>query len=220
MEDWEARLTALEGRLREWNVRYGQELAKVCKERGLRTLWKRPRAEDLRAAAEEAQRRTGTEVLSAFAALADELCDLYEQSLPQVRATIRARVGSLENVFELFWSTIEQSPERVRGPGAEKVFRRALLALAIDDLRAELGQVAETLGRLLVAAAAAGIDWRPHLAQVAKLANRGMGGGGGGMREYLESFEGSLYFRGEVADRLREAARGALSRSAVETRPR
>jgi len=211
MEDWEARLSELEGRLREWNVRYEEELAKVCKERRLRGFLKRPRSGELQAAAEEAQRRAGTEVLSAFAALADELCEMYERSLPQERATIRARVGSLENVFELFWSTIEQGPERVCGPEAEKAFRRALVALAIDDLRAEIGQVDAALGRLLVAAAAAGIDWRRHLAEVARIANLGMGGGGGGMREYLQRFEESLYFRREIADRIREAARASLS---------
>jgi len=211
MDDWEARLTALEGRLREWNVRFEEELAKVSKERGIRGFLRRPGPDALRAAAEEAQRRAGTEVLGVFAALADELCDLYEASLPQDRAKIRARVGSAENVFGLFWSYVEQGPERVRGPNADKSFRRALLALAIDDLRAGIEQVDEVLGRLLVAAAAAGIDWKPHLAEVARIANKGMAGGGGGMREYLTDYEGSAYFRDGVAERLREAARGALS---------
>jgi hypothetical protein len=211
MEDWEARLTELEGRLREWNARYAEEMQKVCKERGLRGFLKRPRPEQLSAAAEEAQRRVGTEVLADFAALVDEICDRYETSLPQDRATIRARVGSLENVFELFWSTIEQAPERVRGPGAEKAFRRALVAIVIDDLRAEIGQTDEALGRLLLAAAAAGIEWRPHLAEVAKVANKGMGGGGGGMREYLTEYESSHYFRHELVERLREAGRGSLA---------
>lgn len=211
MEDWEARLIALEGRLREWNVRCDEEMAKVCKERKLRGLLKRPSSEALRAAADEAQRRVGTEVLTAFATLADELCDWYEKSLPQDRATIRARIGSSETVFELFWSYVEQSPERVRGVESEKAFRRALVALAIDDLRAEIGQVDDVLGRLLVAAAAAGIDWKKRLAEVAKIANLGMGGGGGGMRGYLREFEGSLHFRSTVAERIREAARGAVS---------
>ena len=211
MEDWEARLEALEGRLREWNLRYEEELAKVCKERRLVGFLKRPGPDALRSAAEEAQRRAGTEVLAAFATLADELCDLYERSLPQERATIRARVGSHENVFQLFWGAVEQSPERVRGAEAEKAFRRALVALAIDDLRAELGQVDAELGRLLVAAAAAGIDWRKHLAEVARIANKGMGGGGGFLREYLEGYAKSPYFRRVVADRLRAAERESLS---------
>jgi len=211
MEDWEARLTDLEGRLREWNVRYAEEVQKVCKERGLRGFLKRPRPEQLSAAAEEAQRRAGTGILTEFADFVDAICDKYETSLPQDRATIRARVGSLENVFELFWSTIEQAPERVRGSGAEKAFRRALVALVIDDLRAEIGQVDEALGRLLLAAAAAGIDWRRPLAEVAKVANKGMGGGGGGMREYLIGYESSHYFRHELAERLREVGRGSLA---------
>ena len=211
MEDWEARLSALEGRLREWNLRYDEELAKVCKERGIRGFLRRPGPETLRAAAEEAQRRAGTEVLVEFAALADALCDLYEKSLPQDRAKIRARIGSSERSFELFWSYVEQGPERVRGPQAESGFHRALVALAIDDLRADLGQVDAVLGDLLVAAAGAGIAWKPHLAEVARIANPGMGGGGGCMREYLADFEGSAYFRDEVAERLRGAARGALS---------
>jgi hypothetical protein len=211
MEDWEARLTALEGRLREWNVRFEEELAKVVKERRLGGFLKRPRPEALQAAGEEAQRRAGTEVLTAFATLADEMGDLYERSLPQERATIRARVGSLENVFQLFWSAVEQSPERVRGPDAEKAFHRALLALAIDDLRAEIGQVDAALGSLLVAAAAAGIDWRKHLAEVAQLANPGMGGGGGFMREYLRGYASSAYFRHVVAERLRGVERESRS---------
>jgi hypothetical protein len=212
MEEWEERLAALEVRLREWNVRYEEELAKVCKQRGIRGFLRRPGPDALRAAADEAQRLAGTEVLSDFAVLADQLCILYVKSLPQDRAKIRARVGSAENVFGLFWSYVEQGPERVlRGPAAEESFHRALVALAIDDLRAEIGQVDEVLGRLLVAAAGAGIDWKPQLVAVARIANPGMGGGGGCMREYLEDFEGSAYFRGHVAERLREAARGSLS---------
>jgi hypothetical protein len=211
MEDWETRLAALETRLREWNLRFQAEIQKVCKERRLRGLLKRPRPAELQAAAEEARRRIGTELLEEFARFAGELCDLYEKSLPQERAKIRARVGSAENVFELFWSYVEQGPERIRGPGDEAHFRRGLFALVIDDLRAELGLVDAVLGRLLVAAAAAGIDWKPHLLGIAELANPGMGGGGGCMREYLLGFEGSAYFRGEVATRLREAARASLA---------
>lgn len=210
MEDWEARLTALETRLRDWNPRFEAELGKVFKERRLRGFLKKPRPADIEAAAEEARRRAGTEILAEFARFADELCDLYEKSLPQERAKIRARVGSADNVFELFWSYVEQSPERIRGPADEAKFRRGLFALVIDDLRAEIGLVDAVLGRLLVAAAAAGIDWKPHLLGAAELANPGMGGGGGCMKEYLLAYDNSAYFRREVAARLRDAARESL----------
>lgn len=207
MEDWEARLTALERRLREWNVRYAAELAAVAKERGLRRLLRRPRPDELEAAALEAQRRAGEGPLAELEALADELCDRYEAALPQDRAKIRARVGAAESFFELFWSYVERGPDRVRGPNAEKAFRRALVALAIDDLRAEIEQVDAVLARLLVAAAAAGVDWKAHLADVAKLANPGMAGGGACLREHLARFGSTPYFRREVAERLRAAAR-------------
>jgi hypothetical protein len=86
-----------------------------------------------------------------------------------------------------------------------------MIAFAIDDLRAEIGQVDEVLGRLLIAAVATGLEWKRPLAEVSEIANPGMGGGGGCMREYLSGFESSGHFRGELAPLLREAARPTAS---------
>jgi hypothetical protein len=214
MDDWEARLAALDGRLRDWNRRFEVELERVCRERKLRGWFRKPRPEELQSAAEEARRRAGTEILVELATFLDGLCDLYPKSSPQDRAKIRARVGAAEGVFDLFWGYVEQGPERIRGPQDGPQLARGLVAVVIDDMRAELGLVNGVIGRLLVAAAAAGIDWKPNLAEAAKVANPGAGGGGTCMREHLEGFERSDYFRREVDAKLREAARKSVVNSA------
>lgn len=212
MEDWEARLTSLDARLREWNQRVDVELARVLRERKLRTWLRRPKPEELESAAEEARRSAGTAVLSDLASFLDALCDHYPSVMPQERARIRARVGMCEAVFDLLWPFIESMPERVRASGDAAVVRRAFVAIAIDDLRTDLHLVDDVMRRLVVAAASAGIDWRPILREVAEVANRSTGGGGACTREYLERFEGSAIFRERVSAELREAARGALVR--------
>jgi len=209
-DSWEPRLAELEVRLREWSRRRDEELAKVHKERGLDGWFRRSRAEDLRAAEEEARRRAGAGILGELGAFLDELCDLYPKSLPQDRAKIRARIGGAETVFGLFWPYVESFPGRIRRPDDGPILERGLVALAIDDMRAELGLVDAALGRLLIAAEAAGIDWRSALAQAAKVANPGAGGGGACMRGLLEEFPETGYFRRAVAPALREAAREAM----------
>jgi hypothetical protein len=209
-DTWEARLRDLDVRLRAWNRRCEVELERVLREKKWKGLFRKPRPEELQAAEEEARQRAGTEILAELAALLDEICDLYAAFLPQDRAKIRARIGSAEGVFDLFWDYVEQGPARIRGPEDGSNVLRGLFAVVIDDMRADLELVDRVLGRLLVAAEGAGIAWRPILAQAAKLANLGAGGGGTCMRKHLESFEGSTYFRSVLVEELREAARKAL----------
>jgi len=213
MDDWEPRLADLDKRLVLWNRRFEEELSRVLGERGLvglRALFRRPSAADRQAAVVEARRRAGVEILAELAELLDALCDRYPTVLPQERATIRARVGSHEAVFDLFWGYVESLPERISAGAGAPLARRAFCAVAIDDMRAELHLVDDALRRIVLAAAAAGIEWRPILSEVAQVANKGAGGGGACMREYLEEFEKSIFFRDHVAAELREAGKRAL----------
>ncbi len=217
MEDWEQRLLAIEPRLVNWKRNVEREFALVCKERRLRGFLKKPRAEDLAAAWTEARQRAGVDVLNELTALFDAICDYYPTVLPQERAKIRARIGSGDVAFELFWDYLQSSPDSIRTHKDGVRVDRALTAVVIDDLRADLGQVNEVLGRLVLAATAAGIEWRPRLAAAAKVANRGTGGGGAHMREHLEEFERSVYFKKMVAPKVSAAAREAMMRG-VESR--
>jgi hypothetical protein len=209
-DTWEARLHDLDIRLREWNRRCAVELERVLREKKWKGLFRKPRPEELQSAEEEARRRAGTEILAELTALLDEICDLYATFLPQDRAKIRARIGSAEGVFDLFWDYVEEGPSRVHGREAGPRLLRGLLAVAIDDMRTDLASVDRVIGKLLVAAEGAGVDWRPVLAQAAQLANLGAGGGGTCMRKHLEAFAESTYYRNTVAEQLREAARKAL----------
>ncbi len=209
-DTWEGRLHDLDVRLREWKRRCAVELERVLREKKWKGLFRKPRPEELQSAEEEARRRSGTEILGELTALLDEICDLYAGFLPQDRAKIRARIGSAEGVFDLFWDYVEEGPSRICGREAGPKLLRGLIAVVIDDMRNDLELVDRVLGRLLVAGEAARIDWRPILAQAAKFANLGAGGGGTCMRKHLEAFEGSTYFRSTVAEELREAARKAL----------
>ena len=212
MEDWEQRLLAIEPRLRNWKQSVEREFERVCKERRLRGFLKKPSAGDLAAAWTEARQRAGTDVLAELAALFDAMCDHYPNVLPQERAKMRARIGSMDVAFELFWDYVVASPESIRTAQDAPRFDRALTAVIIDDLRADLGQVNEVLERLVLAATSAGIDWRPRFAAAATTANRGTGGGGSHMREHLEEFERSDYFKKNVAQKLPAASREAMMR--------
>ena len=206
-----AQLSGLEVRLRDWKRTVDRELAVVLRERKLRRLFKKPSPEEIRDAVEEARRRAGTGILVELSSLLDGLCDLYAKSLPQDRATIRARVGAAETVFDVYWGYVEAQPARIRGPGDGPALLRGLVAVAIDDMRTEIRHVDDVIGDLLVAAERAGIDWRPVLAAAAKVANRGAGGGGACMQDYLLEFDGSRSFRNGLEQRLREARRSAQS---------
>jgi hypothetical protein len=212
MEDWEQRLLALEPRLRNWKQSVEREFERVCKERKLRGFLKKPGAEQLAAAWTEARQRAGTEVLAETTVLFDAMCDHYPTVLPQERAKMRARIGSSDVAFELFWDYVASSPDAIRAPQDAPRFERALTAVVIDDLRGDLGRVNEVLERLVLAATAAGIEWKPRFAAAAKTANRGTGGGGSHMREHLAEFERSDYFKQHVAQRVPAAAREAMMR--------
>lgn len=209
MEDWEQRLAAMNARLVEWNAKVQTELARVCKERKLRGWFKKPSRGELDAAAIEARQRAGVGVLAEAVELFDALCAVYAKALPQERAKIRARVGSHEAVFDLFWDYVESSPEHIRSSADAALVERALTAISIDDLRADYHELNVVVGRLILAATTAGIDWKPLFKAAARISNPGTGGGGAHMREYLVDFDQSAYFKVEIAPKLRTAARQA-----------
>ena len=218
MEDWEPRLATIEARLVEWHAKFERELAAVCKEKKLTGWFKKPSRAELDAAAVEARRRTGVEVLGEAALLFDRLCAHYSQSLPQERAKIRARVGSHETVFDRFWDYVQASPELVRTASDGPALATSLAAISIDDLRAEFHELNVVVGRLILAATAAGIPWKPYFHDAAKISNPGTGGGGAHMREYLLDFEHSAYFKVEVAPKLRAVSKEAQRRAPATNR--
>jgi hypothetical protein len=209
MEDWLPRLVELDRRLEQWNRTVAAELAKLKRERRLGGLLRRPRPAELESAAVEARRRAGPEILAEVAALFDALCDRLLVALPQERAKIRAKIGDHQALWELFWSYVESAPARLRRPSDAAELDRALAAVAIDDLRHDLELVDQVTGRIVIAAAAAGIDWRAALARVAAVANRSTSGGASHMSDYLAGFERSKHFTEHVADDVRSASRRA-----------
>lgn len=209
MEDWQPHLVELDGRLEAWNQAVALEFAKIAKERRLGGLFRRPRPAELEAAAVEARRRAGAEILAEVAALFDLLCDRFLVALPQERAKIRAKLGDHQALWELFWPYVESAPARLRRPSDAAELERGLAALAIDDLRHDLQLVDGVTGRMVVAAAAAGLDWRGALAKVAAVANRSTSGGASHMSDYLAGFERSKHFEEHVAAELASATRRA-----------
>ena len=216
MEDWEPRLADLDRRLVEWNRLVEAELAKLKKERRLGGLLRRPSPQDLEAAAVEARRRAGTAILDEAVRLFDAMCDLYLVSLPQERAKIRARIGMHDNVWDLFWPYVDSGPDRVRRRSDEPELVRALAALSIEDARRDLELTDDVAGRLAVAGAGAGIDWRAAFAKVAAVSNTSTSGGASRMRELLEGFERSKAF----ATRFAAEVRAAEKRAALLEPPR
>jgi hypothetical protein len=209
MEDWQARLDDLEPRLVEWNRAFERELEQVCKERKLIGWFKKPAQVELDAAAIEARRRAGIVILAELTAFCDALCDHYPTALPQERCKIRAEVGSHEALFDEWWGYVEASPPRIKNPADARALVRAFIAVAIDDMRADIHALNDVMRRVLVAAVSADLDWRTPLAAAAKVANRSTGGGSAQLREYFETFELSKYFKDHVAKELREAERRA-----------
>jgi hypothetical protein len=205
MDDWEARLRPLSLRLEEWNRTFERELAAVCKERKLVGWFKKPSQVELDSAAIEARRRAGVEVLGEAALYFDELCDHYPKCLPQERCRIRAAIGGHEALFDQWWGYVESGPTRIKGAGDAPLLARAFVAIAIDDMRADLKLLNEVMRRLIVAAALAGLNWRAALDAACKVANRSTGGGAAQMQEFFETFAGSNYFKQRVVPDLRAA---------------
>jgi hypothetical protein len=207
MEDWEDRLRAFEARLREWKRSVEENLERLKRERLPRRFLRKHRPGELQPLVEEARRAAGLAILGELAALFDAIADRYQEVLPQERARMRARVGIEETVFELFWDYVSAGPQFVRDARSDASLRRALAALSIHDLRTDIEQVNELLAELVIVATQARLDWRAALASVAKVSNRGTGGGGAHMREHLEGFERSDYFARHVRGKLAELAR-------------
>jgi hypothetical protein len=211
MEDWEQRLESLDGRLLVWQRAYEAELARVCKERRLIGWFRKPTQIELDSAAIEARRRAGVDILGEVAAFCDALCDYYPKCLPQERCKIRAAIGSHEAFFDQWWGYVESSPSRLRKPSDTDELARSFIAIVIDDLRADVHILNDVLKRVILAAAASHLDWRAALASAAKVANRSTGGGSAQMREFLETFEHSNYFKEAIARALRNAEQNAAA---------
>ena len=122
---------------------------------------------------------------------------------------IRAAVGGHEALFDQWWGYVESWPTRIKTAADAPLMARAFVAIAIDDMRADLHLLNEVMRRLIVAAAQAGLDWHAALAAACKVANRSTGGGAAQMQEYFETFAGSSYFKKVVAPELRAAERRA-----------
>lgn len=199
MKDWKERLDQLDAKLEGWSRDYDREFGSVAKERGCGGWFKKPSDKERESIALEANRRVGSEPLQEMSDYCDELCDFFMQSLPGVRAQIRAQAGFHHAFFELYWSYVAGTPRRVLGPEDEEALRRGLAAVAIDDLRNDFALVRGLVGELYLAAVRAGIDPRPHFEALGKLANKGTGGGGAHLGGLLLEFESSAWFRDEVA---------------------
>lgn len=191
-EELRARLREMDQRQSRWNQDYVRTLARL----GRRGLFRRAKAEQRPELAEEARREAGEGLALEMFAFLDELCDAYlSETLPQNQAKLRADVGSLESLPALLWSYAEQNVELSRSPADERRLLRALCAVSLDDLRADMQQVDELLARIWLAAVRAGIDPRPAFESVAKVSNPGTGGGSAFTRSHLRGFERSLAFK-------------------------
>jgi hypothetical protein len=215
MDDWEARLDELDERLAGWSRTFEDELLRVCKERRLLGWFKRPSHVELDSAAIEARRRAGVVVLSEVGSFCDGLCGHYPKCLPQERCKIRAEVGSHEAFFDQWWGYVESGPARIKKPEDSLQLARAFVAIAIDDMRADIHILNDVMKRVILAAASSGLDWRAALAAAANVANRSTGGGSAQMREFLETFEHSNYFKEHIARELHAAERRALDWQAL-----
>ena len=204
MKDWETILADWNRRLTAWNEVYDREFrGLIRKQRG---LFRRPDAEALEAAADEARRHAGEDTMVELFGTFDELCREYlEAELPQHHAKLRAWVGMNPEPFEALWSYVEQAPELIRNADDVERLELALAAVSLDDGRVDANQRDAALGKLYLAARRAGIDPVPAFEKVAAVSNPGTGGGGAETRRVLEHFDRSLHFEQHVRRRLSRA---------------
>jgi hypothetical protein len=212
--EWEAELRALDARLERWHADVERELARIRAERGLDRWWRRPSRRTLQELLELARARVGESLMLELTAFADRLCDHYLASGPQERAKVRARAGSHDAFFRWLWGYVEQSAEHVRTPDDGPRLRRALAALSIDDLRADLDLIDRALGRLYLAALRAGLDPDAEIARVARVSNPASAGGGAHMRSYLTGYVGSKAYLTDVSAEAAALRKRALVESA------
>ena len=202
MKDWEERLAQVDAGAEAWSQDYARAIARLRRERLGRFRLRKPAAHDLELIERDARKALGDRALVEVSSYLEGLCAHYQAVGPQERAKIRARVGAFDAVFQHLWSFVEQSPSLLRGPEDADKLRLSLSAISIDDLRVDVELLRRALGRLWVAAARAGIDPEPEFEAIAKISNKGMGGGGGHMREFMAGFNRSKYFKAEVEPHL------------------
>lgn len=202
MKDWEERLEDLTRRLEAWFDEVETTANRLAKERGLKSWRKRPSPAQAEELYREARQEAGEGILEEISSFFTALAETFLEGLPQVRALIRARVGSHPILFELLWSYIQESADLVRSSADGERLKLTLAAIAIDDSRIERTQLDEQLGRLWHNALRVGLDPRPIFAEVGEVANRGMGGGGAELAELLCNYEDSLHYRRAVAPAL------------------
>jgi len=201
IDELRKRLHELQQRLSDWNRAYAEAYRRLRRERVGR--FRRPSADVEEQLREEARRAAGEELPRELFGLLDDLADGYlAEKLPHNRAKLRADVGHSPDLQEAVWSYAWQGAELMHGPDDDQRLLRALAAVSIDDLRADVEQVDALLARLWLAAARAGLDPQTAFEAVAAVSNPGMGGGGAELAPRLRTFATSLAFKREVAPQL------------------
>ncbi len=197
MADFEglrARLREMDRRQAGWNEGFRRAYARLRRRRG--GLFRGPSADEERELAEAARREAGEGLALEMFAFLDELSDTYlSETLPQNQAKLRADVGALEAMPELLWSYAELNAELLKSPADERRLLRALCAVSLEDLHADLEQVDALLARIWLGALRAGLDPRPAFEAVAAVSNPGTGGGSAFTQRHLRGFERSLAFK-------------------------
>jgi hypothetical protein len=201
IDELRKRLREVQQRLSDWNHAYAEAYTRLRRERVGR--FRRPSADVEEQLREEARRAAGEDLARELFGFLDQLCDGYlAEKLPHNRAKLRADVGHSPDLLEAVWSYAWQGAELLRSGDDGQRLERALAAVSIDDLRADVEQVDALLARLWLAAVRAGLDPQPAFEAVAAVSNPGMGGGGACLAPRLEGFAGSLAFKREVAPQL------------------
>jgi hypothetical protein len=97
----------------------------------------------------------------------EELCDIYLSTDAETAEEIRQLVATRE-CFHLEVKAYQlTAPDQITGPSDVQQFRRGLAALSIEDDFYDWRDTISTIELLYFAAQEAGIDPRPHFAEVA-----------------------------------------------------
>ncbi len=93
-------------------------------------------------------------------------------------------------------SYIRNVSEYIKSPLDIKWLMLGLAAASIEDLRLDFRESFSALGKLYLAAAQAGIAPKTYFAEVSEISSAEKGGdNGSSMKDFLQNFDKSAYFR-------------------------
>jgi hypothetical protein len=130
------------------------------------------------------------------------ICDFYLTAADQDRALLRAAVVDFPNLLKTLHQYIGWCEEHIKAADDRSYLRRALSAASLEDNRVNYKEMYLALGSLYTKCAKVGLQPSIDFVKIAYLSNAQKNKNGMSMRDFLEAFEESAFFKSDIEPKL------------------